>query len=238
MTPQERDLIMTVAKRLHGAAAPRKEPEADALIRQQIGNQPDALYLLTQAVIVQEFGLRQAKERVTQLETEVQQARSQPQAPQQGGFLGGLLGGQGAAPVSRATTAQAAPRASGAQSGSAPTASGGGFGDFMKSAASMAVGVAGGHLLFQGLSDMFGDSPKSEESENLADAGQTEAAEAGAPEQGDPFAQTDPFQQTAVSQNNSFPDDATDQDQLAQDEPAGGLFDDSGDDGSWGDDDV
>ena len=85
---------MTVAKRLHGAAAPRKEPEADALIRQQIGNQPDALYLLTQAVIVQEFGLRQAKERVTQLETEVQQARSQPQAPQQGGFLGGLLGGQ------------------------------------------------------------------------------------------------------------------------------------------------
>ena len=235
MTPQERDLIMAVAKRLRGGGAPQKEPEADALIRQEIGNQPDALYVLTQAVIVQEFGLKQAKERVTQLEKEVQQARSQPQAPQKGGFLGGLLGGEGAAPVSRATTAQSVPRASGAQSGSAPAASGGGFGDFMKSAASMAVGVAGGHMLFQGLSNMFGDSPKSEESGNLADAGQIAAADA-VPEQGDPFAQADPFRETDSSQSNSFLDGAADQDQLAQDEPTGGLFDDSGDDGSWDDD--
>jgi len=133
------------------------------------------------------------------------------------------------------------PRAGAAQSGSTPVAPGSGFGDFMKSAASMAVGVAGGHLLFQGLSDMFGDSPKSEESENLADAGQTEATVAGpdeALEQSDPFAQVDPGPETDPFQSSSFPGDAADQDQLAQDEPMGGLFDDSGDDGGWDDDEV
>ncbi len=241
MTPQEKDLIMAVAKRLRGAGAPQKEPEADALIRQEIGNQPDALYVLTQAVIVQEFGLRQANEQVTQLKNEVQQVRSQPQAPQKGGFLGGLFGGQGAAPVPQKTAAQSAPRAGWAQPGSAPGAPGGGFGDFMKSAATMAVGVAGGQMLFHGLSNMFGDSPEAGQSENVADAGQTEAADAGpgeAPEQGDPFAQSDPSQETDPFQSDPFADGAADQDQFAQDDPAGGFFDDSSDGGGWGDDEV
>ncbi len=57
MTPQERELIDAVAQRLRGTRLPEKDAEADRFIRAQIGSIPDALYLLTQAVIVQEQGL-------------------------------------------------------------------------------------------------------------------------------------------------------------------------------------
>src|SRR5438105_2617048 len=90
MTPQERELIEAVAQRLRAAQLPQKDAEAERFIRAQIGSVPDALYLLTQAVIVQEQGLKHAQERIAQLEAAVQQAGA---APRQGGFLGGLFGG-------------------------------------------------------------------------------------------------------------------------------------------------
>src|SRR5437764_15077291 len=82
MTPQERELIEGVARRLRDTRLPEKDLEADRLIRAEIGSQPDSLYLLTQTVIVQEQGLRHAQERIRQLE-------SGAAGPSRGSFLGG-----------------------------------------------------------------------------------------------------------------------------------------------------
>jgi hypothetical protein len=139
MTPQERDLILAVAQRLRGAPPMNKDQEADQFIRSTIGTLPDALYQLTQAVIVQEQGLRHAQERIQQLETAAQQA------PAQHSFLGGLFGGSSPPPQPAPPPVPAA----GPPSGS-------GFGTFLKTAAGAAAGVVGGQLIWDGLRHLGG----------------------------------------------------------------------------------
>jgi uncharacterized protein len=144
MTSQERDLILAVAQRLRGTSVPEKDYEAERLIQNDIGSQPDALYRLTQAVIVQEQGLRHAQERIQQLEAQLQAA----QEPRHGDFLSNLLGGGSPAP----------PSAPYGASSPAPSPGGGGAGNFLRSAAATAAGVAGGQLIYDGLRQMFGGS--------------------------------------------------------------------------------
>ena len=145
MTPQERDLILEVAQRLRGTRLPEKDPEAERLIRAEIGSQPDALYLLTQAVIVQEQGLRAAQERIRELEA----GRGQGGAPGRGSFLAGLTGG---APAPAPPPPAAAP---------APASPAGpsGVGSFLRTAAAAAAGVVGGQLIFDGMRHLFGGGP-------------------------------------------------------------------------------
>ncbi len=136
MTPQERELIEAVAQRLRGTRLPEKDSEADRFIQAQIGSVPDALYLLTQAVIVQEKGLEHARERIRQLEAA---------APQkQGGFLSSLFGG--------GTPQAPPPPPSYPQPQAGPSA----VGSFLRTAAATAAGVAGGELIFDGLRHLFG----------------------------------------------------------------------------------
>ena len=55
MTPQERDLLTTLLSRLKNAAGQPKDPEADALIRQTVAEQPDAPYYMAQTVLIQDL---------------------------------------------------------------------------------------------------------------------------------------------------------------------------------------
>lgn len=151
MTPQEQELILTVAKRLREAPLTHKDAQAEQVIQREIGAQKDAPYLLTQAVILQEHALKQAQERMNTLETELEQARQQTSAQSRGGFLGGLFGG-GSAPATP-------PNPGLSQNRNSLSGQTSGFGDFMRGAAGVAVGVAGGQLLFSGLSGLFGDEP-------------------------------------------------------------------------------
>jgi len=141
MTPQEHELILGVAQRLRNANLTHKDPEAERLIQMEIGSQKDALYLLTQAVIVQEQGLRYAQERIRQLEA----ASSQPA---QGGFLSSLFGSSSPAPP-------AAP----VQPVSAPPAAGGGMSSFLGTAAAAAAGAVGGQLIYDGMRHLFTGTP-------------------------------------------------------------------------------
>jgi uncharacterized protein len=176
MEPQERDLITTLLTRLKDAGGQPKDSEADALIRQAMTQMPDAPYYLVQTVLIQDLSLQNAQGRIAELEKRVASLN----APQQRtSFLGGLLGGgqqsAGSAPPSGPWTR--APQAGGpapqyapqgypqqgyAQQGYAPAGGGGMFGgggnSFLKSAAATAAGVAGGALLFQGISSLFGHS--------------------------------------------------------------------------------
>ena len=87
MTEQEQQLISGLAERIRNAPPPQIDRDAYDLIRHTIGTRPDALYILTQTVLIQEMALNQAKAQIEQLR--------QQGAPQQGGFLPGSRSGGG-----------------------------------------------------------------------------------------------------------------------------------------------
>jgi hypothetical protein len=176
MEPQERDLITTLLTRLKSASGQPKDPEADALIRQAMTQMPDAPYYLVQTVLIQDLSLHNAQNRITELEKQV---ASLPPPQQPTSFLGGLFGRSQNQPASAPPSGpwtrapQAAPppppqyapqpgyaQPPYAQSGYAPQPAGGMFGgggnSFLRSAATTAAGVAGGALLFEGISSLFG----------------------------------------------------------------------------------
>jgi len=174
MTPQEKDLITTLLARLKNAGGQPKDPEADALIRQAMAEQPDAPYYLVQTVLIQDLSLHNAQNRIADLEKQLADAQ-QAAKPTVTSFLGGLFGshppapaGSGApaaGPWTRAPQVAAAPPAQPyAQPGYGQPPAGGGFmgggmggGGFLRSAAATAAGIAGGALLFQGIESLFGN---------------------------------------------------------------------------------
>lgn len=68
MENQDRELILGLAQRLRQAQPVAKDPQAAELIAHHVGGRPDALYLLVQAVLVQEDALRTAQARIAELQ--------------------------------------------------------------------------------------------------------------------------------------------------------------------------
>lgn len=178
MTPQEIELIRGVADRLRNANLTEKDAEAEAFIKNEIGAQPNSTYILTQAVILQEYALKQAQTQIDNLKKQVNEARGQggpSQQPAGASFLGGLFGGgdqpapSSAPPRSAAKPARKNPWGSPAPSSLSAAGAGGGAGSFMRSAGSIALGVAGGALLANALQGMLADEEGAEE--QVADDG-------------------------------------------------------------------
>lgn len=100
MTEQERQLISGLAERIRNAPPQQVDRDAYDLILHTIGTRPDALYLLTQIVIMQEMALNHAQSQGNFLPRQqpVQESRYQdssyasppPPPPQGGGFSGFL----------------------------------------------------------------------------------------------------------------------------------------------------
>lgn len=177
MSPDERTLIQGLFDRLKQVESQPRDPEAERLIYDTLRSQPGAPYYMAQAIIVQEQALQAAQAQIQDLERKVSalEGGSRQQAP--GGFLssvtGGLFGANRASPSSVPPSGnryQSAPPPPPAQPYAAqpytsqpptpaqmaqmqPQAQSGGF---LKSAMATAAGVAGGALLFQGISNMFG----------------------------------------------------------------------------------
>ncbi|WP_049620595.1 DUF2076 domain-containing protein [Frateuria defendens] len=158
MTPQEQQLLEDFLDRLAAARGVAKDPQADALIRQRVADQPDALYLLVQRSLLQQQALENAKAEI---------ARLQAQAGGQGG--GSFLGGQqdwrrGQVPPPAPSAPPPAPGwrerffGGGATPPPVPPpqAAGGGAPSFLASAATTAAGVAGGMFLFNGIESLIG----------------------------------------------------------------------------------
>jgi uncharacterized protein len=172
MTPQERDLVTALLDRLKQQGNQPKDPEADALIRRAMAEQPDAPYYLVQTVLIQDMALRNAESRIAELERQLAQAKAAP-APQSQSFLGSA--GRGSVPASGAwtrSTQGAPPETAWSQSGGAAAAGGpaagasapaaapsimpGAGSGFLRQAATTAAGIAGGALLFQGIQSLLG----------------------------------------------------------------------------------
>jgi hypothetical protein len=174
MTPQERRLVDDLFERLATLERNPREPDAEDAIRDGLRRAPNATYALVQTVLLQEEALRQANDRIAELES--------ADAPQQdsGGFLGSMrdavfgggntrssvppVGGgrpMGVPPgFQRAGDPYQAPGGYQTQSGAAPQAPeparGGAGGSFLGTAAAAAAGVIGGSLLMNSLGGMFG----------------------------------------------------------------------------------
>ncbi len=175
MSPEERQLLAGLFERIKNAASSPRDQEAEAFINDQVKVQPTAPYLLAQTVIVQDFALQSANQKIQQMEARLRELESAPK--QSTSFLGGLFGGgtQAPAPPPRSMAPppaypQGGPWGSGpapqqpgpgyapppggfapGQAGFAPPAPGG----FLKGALGAAAGVAGGVLLADGIRSLF-----------------------------------------------------------------------------------
>jgi hypothetical protein len=144
MTPDERKMLSDLADKFAKTPAPPKDPEAEEFIRTRIGNRPDALYLMTQTVLIQNLALQQAQQQI--------------QALQRGGASSGSSGsflGQSGSPSGSSFS-----QSSGQQQYSAPpqyaqASAPGGAPSFLRGAAQTAAGVAAGALAFEGIRSLF-----------------------------------------------------------------------------------
>jgi hypothetical protein len=176
MSPEERQLLAGMFERIKAGSAEPRDQEAETFINDQIKAQPSAPYLLAQTVIVQDFALQSANQKLQQLEARVRELESAPKPTTS--FLGGLLGG-GAPPAQRPAPppaygqpqsgpwgaapppppGYASQQGGYAQPGFAPQAAPGfapaAPGGFLKGALGAAAGVAGGVLLADSIRGLF-----------------------------------------------------------------------------------
>lgn len=184
MTPQEEQLLNSLVERVNQTQLQEKDVQAEALLQQTLGRNPDALYILAQTVLVQNIALEQARAQVTQLQQQAQQAQQQPAHATS--FLGRLLGERDTPPQqpqqSYAPAQTSAPMpgyqpvnpqyaqpqyAQGPQYAQAPPQYGPAYGDpqyapmgggqpsFLRGAMQTAAGVAAGALAFEGVESIL-----------------------------------------------------------------------------------
>lgn len=248
MSPEESQLLKGLFDRTKTASATPRDSEAETLIADAVRDQPAAPYYLAQAVIVQEKGLEAAAAHIKQLEDRIhalESGNAAPQAAAQGGFLSSIFGtGQ---PQPPAPTPAPAPQTSwrndtagqtagpwGSPAGQQqpggpwsqqPNAVGRSGGGFLQGALGTAAGVAGGMLLANSLSGIFGS--------HMSSLG------LGSPFGGANTAGNTPVEETVV--NNYYGDSTSqpnndDDDNIQQadyDDSADDMDSDSGDDGSF-----
>jgi hypothetical protein len=164
MTPQEEAMLNDLVGRVEQTQLTEKDPEAEQLLLQRLGRNPNALYILAQTVLVQKYALEQATSQINQLR---QQAQAPAQPAHATSFLGSLLGhrdptppppppaappppGYGAAPAQPYTQ----PWSPVPTYGAPPPPPGGGS-SFLRTAATTAAGVAAGALAFEGVESLM-----------------------------------------------------------------------------------
>jgi hypothetical protein len=164
MTPQEESMLNDLIGRVEQTQLTEKDPEAEQLLVQTLGRNPNALYILAQTVLVQKYALEQATAQINQLR---QQSQSLPQPAHTTSFLGSLLGHRDPAPppppppqAPPPPPGYGAPPAQPYAQSWAPVPSYGppppaGGSSFLRTAATTAAGVAAGALAFQGVESLL-----------------------------------------------------------------------------------
>ena len=89
MTPQEESMLNDLIGRVQQTQLTEKDPEAEQLLNQSLGRNPNSLYILAQTVLVQKYALEQAQAQLAQAR-QLQQTQQQP--AHSTSFLGSLLG--------------------------------------------------------------------------------------------------------------------------------------------------
>ncbi|MEG0112481.1 MAG: DUF2076 family protein [Comamonas sp.] len=191
MNAQEQALIENLFQQLRQLDGQPKDSQAEAWVRQQAQQTPEALYWLTQRSLLLEQALQQAQQQEAQLQAQLAEARAAAAKPAGGSstsFLGAGLDthfgrtpdanlasrspagyapsyppnsaapagyGDTPAPASSGRWFGAALAAPAAQPVPAQPTAGSAAGGFLGQAAASVAGVAGGMLLFNGLSHLW-----------------------------------------------------------------------------------
>src|SRR5271167_3220105 len=95
MTPQEQDMIDGLIDRIQKTQLAEKDIDAEQMLQQGLGRNPDSLYILAQTVLVQKYALEQAQAQLAQATAQMQQ---HPEPRHATSFLGSLLGRNEAPP--------------------------------------------------------------------------------------------------------------------------------------------
>jgi uncharacterized protein len=166
MNAQEQQMLQGLVERVNRTSLVDKDADAEQLIQQTLGQNPDALYVLAQTVLVQGYALQQGQRQIADLRGQLEQARMQ-EPKHAGSFLGNLLGQHdGSQP---AATAPPPPltvqrQYSGGGYGPGLEYPSGGYpiageppagGGFLRSALQTATGVAAGALAFEGIESLM-----------------------------------------------------------------------------------
>lgn len=175
MTPDDHRMIQDLFQRLASQAVD-KDVQADRVIADAMRSNRDAGYMLVQTALVYEHQMEEQEARIRDLEDQIAQLQSRgtaAAAPAGGSFLGGRVGaGRGSVPPvasSQGSPWQSAPQqpqyqqAPAQRGGYAPQqaapvaqAAPAGGGGFFRSALQTAAGVAGGMMVANSLSGLFG----------------------------------------------------------------------------------
>ena len=158
MTPEEEQMLNDLTDRVSQTRLTEKDPEAEQLLNQRLGRNPDALYILAQTVLVQKYALEQAQAQLQQMQ------QAPPQPARATSFLGNLLGHHDPAPQPPPPPPPPQPGYGSAPyaqpwsqvpSYEPPPPSPGGGSSFLRTAATTAAGVAAGALAFQGIESLM-----------------------------------------------------------------------------------
>jgi hypothetical protein len=185
MTAQEQQMLQGLTDRINQTQLPEKDTDAEQMLQQALKSNPDALYVLAQTVLVQQYALEQAQRQLAEQKTQMEQMRQQqaslpPPQKHATSFLGNLLGLKDDEPARPAPPPPAAPAyapvpytpapgyasppgyAPGYAPGyGAPMYAQPGFGaapqggGFLRSAMQTAAGVAAGALAFEGVESLM-----------------------------------------------------------------------------------
>ena len=162
-------MIGDLIDRVQKTQLTEKDMDAEQMLQQGLGKNPDAIYILAQTVLVQKYALEQAQAQLADVKAQVEQLQQQKTEPKHAtSFLGSLLGRnespapppppppppqQGYAPPQGYAPVQAYPQYAPVGGGyGAPMGGGGGF---LRNAAQTAAGVAAGALAFQGIESLM-----------------------------------------------------------------------------------
>ena len=72
MTPQEQEMLGGLIDRVQKTQLAEKDMDAEQMLEQGLGQNPDALYILAQTVLVQKYALEQAQAQLTQAKAQMQ----------------------------------------------------------------------------------------------------------------------------------------------------------------------
>lgn len=91
MTQQEQELLNGLMGRVNGTQLPSKDADAERLLQGALGNNPDALYILCQTVLVQQFAMDNTQRQLAEARAELDRMK-QAKPEEHGSFLGNLFG--------------------------------------------------------------------------------------------------------------------------------------------------
>lgn len=180
-----------------------RDRDAENYIQHLISRQPAAPYYMAQTIIVQEQALKNAQDKIAELEAQL----AERPAAGGGSFLGGLLGGgrpAGSVPPAGSRYPAQPPQREMEESPVAQYQRERGGGGFLAGAMQTAAGVAGGVMLGNLLTGMFGGGHGAQAKEGHAEAGK----EAGDKDAGDKQEAADQKDQNGADHNDHLQDAA------------------------------